>query len=277
MNSKLYNKYYNIPENILGHISNKLEEYKDIDCTGKKKANFVLREKKLTYQNLKKYKNFFDSKIRGEYGLNSDDESINEQNIQYEYELSGGDLMRNFVENTLKKEREKIRKGNHIKTEYGGMYNQFNKETPHDNLKINTQSNFIRESEEKKKNIQPVALTVIFNNENKILLLRRSKNTDWCPDCWAIVGGKIEKGELPEKALVREVYEETKIKIDKYKFKKIIKSNNIVEYLYISRVYDDFVQLNGEHSDYKWLDIEEIKSLENKVPDLINYIKYVII
>lgn len=278
MNSKLYNNTYTIPVHILEYISSKLKEYSDVECYGKKKANFILREKKITYQNLKRYKNFFDYQTKKDYNLNTDDTTPNDVSEKYEYELSGGDLMRSFVEETLQKERKRLEDKKKISTELGGMYNQYNKETPHDNLKINTSSNFVTEADiKKKKNTMTVALTVIFNNECKILIVKRSENTNWCPGCWAIVGGKIEKGEIPDQALVREVWEETGIKMTKYKLKKVIKNNNIIEYLYLSKVEDDFVELNDEHTDYKWASIEDIKSLDNKVPDLLNYIKYVIL
>lgn len=278
MNSKLYNKYYNIPDNVLEYINSKLNEYSNLNIKGKKKANFLLKEKKISYQNLKRYKNFFDYFSRKNYNLTTDDTSINDVDENYEYHLSGGNLMKNFVDETLKKEREFLNKKKKVSTELGGMYNQYNKETPHDNLKINTQNNFIKESKKiNNKNILLVALSVIFNKEGKILLLKRSETTSWFPNHWAFVGGKIEKGETPENALVREIYEETKIKLTNFKIKKIIKDNNIIEYLYLSRVGDDTIILNSEHTDYRWYSIEDIKKLENKVPDIINYIKFVII
>jgi 8-oxo-dGTP diphosphatase len=278
MNSKLYNNYYRIPDHILGYISSKIEEYSDIECRGKKKANFLLREKKLTYQNLKKYKNFFDYQIKKDYNLHNDDTSVDDVNEKYEFELSGGNLMRNFVEETLEKERKRLEDKKKISTELGGMYNQFNKETPHDNLKINTDSNFITESIKKEiTKIIPVGLGVIFNTDNKFLIVRRSNNTSWCPGCWALVGGKLEKGETPEQGFIREVREETGIYLKNYKFKKIIKDNHVVQYLYISKVDNDFVDLNDEHTEYRWADIEDIKLLDKKVPQLMNYIKYVIL
>jgi 8-oxo-dGTP diphosphatase len=278
MNSTLYNNTYTVPENILEYISNRLKEYSNIECSGKKKANFILNEKKISYQNLKRYKNFFDYQTKKDYNLNSDDTSINDVSEKYEYELSGGDLMRKFVDETLEKERKKIEDKKYISTELGGMYNQYNKESSQDKLKINTDFNFIKESDLKlKKNNMKVSLTVIFNREGKILILKRSNNTNWCPNCWAIVGGKIEKKENPSNALVREVWEETGIKLNKFKFKKLIKNKDIIEYLYLSMVDNDFVELNDEHTEYKWATIEDIKKLDNKVPDLLEYIKYVII
>ena len=64
----------------------------------------------------------------------------------------------------------------------------------------------------------PVALAMITDVEGKILLARR--NDPSIPDAhdlWEFVGGKVEFGETPEEALVREVREETglDVKIEK--------------------------------------------------------------
>ncbi|WP_231597463.1 NUDIX domain-containing protein [Bacillus sp. SA1-12] len=55
--------------------------------------------------------------------------------------------------------------------------------------------------------------TVCFvKKENKILMLNREKT----PIMWNGVGGKIEKGEMPDEAALREVFEETNIRVDEY-------------------------------------------------------------
>jgi 8-oxo-dGTP diphosphatase len=274
-NSKLIGTYYNIPENVISEISKTISQCED-GYPGKKKAQFLVREKKLSYENLRRYKNFFDNYNRSKYDIGEND-TLSELNPEMDYKLRGGKLMRDFVEGKLNEITSKINQEKKIKTEYGGLINQYRKESEHNNLKINTDSNFIRESKSKSNKMVRVSLTVIFNNENKILLLKRSEGTNWCPNCWALVGGKIEKNESPEEGLLREVKEETQIDLVKYKLKKIIKFDNVLEYLYISKVDNDLVELNGEHSDYKWYSIDDIKTLDNVVPELINYIKYVII
>jgi 8-oxo-dGTP diphosphatase len=281
-NSKLTGTYYQVPENILSEISNTLKGCKE-GYPGKKKGEFLVREKKLSYENLRRYKNFFDNYNRSKYDLGETD-TLNEINPEMDYKLRGGKLMRDFVENKLKEITEKIKSSKQIKRDYAGLDNQFKKEKEYSNIKINTNNNFIktesliRESSKNKPNkMLRVSLTVIFNEENKVLLLKRSENTDWCPNCWALVGGKIEKNETPEEGLVREVKEETKIKLEKFKLKKIIKFDNVLEYLYLSKVNNNFVELNSEHSDYRWYSLDEIKEIDNKVPELLNYIKYVIL
>lgn len=278
-NSNLVGTYHKIPDNVISEISKALGECND-GYPGKKKAEFLVRERKLSYENLKRYKNFFDNYNRSKYDLGEDD-TISELNPEMDYRLRGGKPMKDFVETKLNELTNKIKQEKKIKTDLGGLENQHRKYTEHNNLKINTDSNFIknesilREIDSKPNKMGRVSLTIIFNNENKILLLKRSKSTNWCPNCWALVGGKIEANESPEEGLVREVKEETQIDLVKYKLKKIIKFDNILEYLYISKVDNDKVQLNGEHSEYKWYSLNEIKTLDDTVPELINYIKYV--
>ncbi len=55
---------------------------------------------------------------------------------------------------------------------------------------------------------------------NKILLLNREKPR-WMGS-WNGIGGKIEEGETPTECVLREVYEETEIKLDNIKYKGTI-------------------------------------------------------
>lgn len=272
MNSNLYNNNYPVPENIISFLVLKLKEFNNINTDGKKKAKHLIDNKVITYQNLKRYKNYFEN---------------NQNENDPEYQLNGGKLMKNFVENTLKREREKVYNSLKNKTDLGGLNDLFKKETEQNNLKINTNSNFIKEgiltigelekiAKKYKDKTKKVSLSVIINNNKQILLVKRSNTTNWYPNHWALVGGKIEKNESPEEAMVREVNEETGLNIKKFKFKKIIKTDNVIEYLYLSLSDENEIKLNGEHSKYKWYNYDEIKHLKNTVPNLYNYIKLII-
>ena len=55
--------------------------------------------------------------------------------------------------------------------------------------------------------------------ENKYLMLHRTKKeNDINKNKWLGVGGKLEKGETPEQCLIREVKEETGIKIKNIRY-----------------------------------------------------------
>jgi mutator protein MutT len=49
---------------------------------------------------------------------------------------------------------------------------------------------------------------ILINAEAKVLLQLRCKDERLYPYCWTLPGGKVEKGESPEQAIVREVKEE---------------------------------------------------------------------
>lgn len=67
-----------------------------------------------------------------------------------------------------------------------------------------------------------ILAAVIFNEEGKFLLARRSSNEDVLPGYWGIPGGKIEArgniSEILEKELQREVLEEVGIEITDLKY-----------------------------------------------------------
>jgi 8-oxo-dGTP pyrophosphatase MutT (NUDIX family) len=97
----------------------------------------------------------------------------------------------------------------------------------------------------------------------RVLVLQRSQQTR-CPGAWETVHGRIEPGEEPEDAAVREVAEETGLPIERL-------YNVTVQpfYLHKSRtvemavVFAAFVDpskpviLGAEHQGYEWLSADE--------------------
>ena len=63
------------------------------------------------------------------------------------------------------------------------------------------------------KNLKIVVSIALVNNENEILLSKRPKKKH-LSGFWEFPGGKVEEGETPEKALIREVKEELNIDIN---------------------------------------------------------------
>ncbi len=63
------------------------------------------------------------------------------------------------------------------------------------------------------KNLKIVVSIALINNENEILLSKRPKKKH-LSGFWEFPGGKVEEGETPEIALIREVKEELNIDIN---------------------------------------------------------------
>ena len=105
------------------------------------------------------------------------------------------------------------------------------------------------------------------NKDGKYLVVCRS--ADKYPEVgakWDIVGGRINPGFSLIENLKREVVEETGLEI-KYEPKLITaqdilkKDWHIVRLIYLG-IADGEVKLSNEHSEYKWLSLEDISNLE---------------
>jgi mutator protein MutT len=54
-------------------------------------------------------------------------------------------------------------------------------------------------------------VSAIILKKGKVLLIRRKR--EGMEEYWLFPGGEVEKGETPERAIIREVYEETSLKV----------------------------------------------------------------
>ena len=118
------------------------------------------------------------------------------------------------------------------------------------------------------KTIKVVA--AVIKRNNKIFVTQRGYGE--FKDGWEFPGGKVEKGETKEEALIREIKEEldTVIKVDSYL--------DTIEYDYpdfhlsmdcfICSVVEGNLVLK-EHEDSKWIKKEEIDTLNWLPADLI--------
>ena len=106
----------------------------------------------------------------------------------------------------------------------------------------------------------------IINDENKILIQKRSENKRLEPNVWAMTGGSVILGEDSKKTIVREAKEELDITIDSNKLKLItkFKTGNVWIDTYILKVNYDINKMKfqeDEVSDVKWTTWTEINDL----------------
>lgn len=104
--------------------------------------------------------------------------------------------------------------------------------------------------------------------EKTFLLLQRAMEN---PEGgkWAVPGGKLEVNEIPEKAAIRELFEETGISERDYSRLQFLKT------LYVKKPAIDFeyhmfrifleklpkVVLSSEHQDYRWASAKEMEAM----------------
>lgn len=120
------------------------------------------------------------------------------------------------------------------------------------------------------KTIHVTAAVII--KDNKILCVQRSENKyDYISKKWEFPGGKVEEKESIEETIVREIEEELNLKI---------KVNNLL--MQVDHQYPDFRILMDtficeiekgvlklhEHLDFKWLEKNELVSLDWAAADI---------
>jgi|GEM_PF-536788 len=269
MNSELYNKTFSVPSDVIKYIQTALVS--NPTGEGVKRAKFIVKNGVLTYQELKRLKNFFDY--------------FNPQSgNKVQYTLAGGDLMRVFIEKTLASERHAVESGQKIKQDMTANPNSELKpyqtprlnETGIEHLVRTVDGEIIQKIiNEAKEDLKKNAVAIIVNNDNKILLLKRADDKEiWMPNKWALVGGAIEKGESPEQAVKREIQEETGLEIKDFVNSFSIQRNtDSVEHLFACRYSGEptDIKLNDENTNYGWYDTSEMKFLDT-VPHLMEYI-----
>jgi hypothetical protein len=116
VNSKLIGMSYDIPDEVLIHIKNTLEKFKDHKTVkGYKRANFLVNNPNQPYVNLAMIKSYFDN--------------VNKDEVNpIEYALNGGDVLNVWVQDLIKREKERVEGGKVARTN-AGMKDQYRKDS----------------------------------------------------------------------------------------------------------------------------------------------------
>lgn len=115
-NASLQGYSWDIPEELHSHLRRTLNAYKgDKNVEGYKRLDGLVGEPKVSYEQLKRIKNFFDSHKT----TNTDDT---------QFILNGGRKMRDWCENTLNKARQGVEAPKKAKHSIG-MTNQYQKDS----------------------------------------------------------------------------------------------------------------------------------------------------
>ena len=120
------------------------------------------------------------------------------------------------------------------------------------------------------KSTVQVSCAVIINQQNKVLAVQRSEKMSM-PLKWEFPGGKIEAGESPEYALIREIKEELDVQIElvssltptRHDYGKF--QIRLVPFL--AKIKSGRIVLN-EHNKMLWIKQSELSSLDWAAADV---------
>jgi len=103
-------------------------------------------------------------------------------------------------------------------------------------------------------------------HKGKVLMLyRNKKKNDINEGKWIGIGGKFVENESPEECMLREVYEETGIKLTKWKYRAVITfvpDNCEGEYMHLfTAEADSFEFSDCTEGELRWIDKDKILSL----------------
>jgi 8-oxo-dGTP diphosphatase len=112
-------------------------------------------------------------------------------------------------------------------------------------------------------------MNIIFNSRalitynDQFLILKRADDDANSPGVWSLPGGGEEPSERPNQTVIREVKEETGLKITvgelltTHHFAATEPNTAVVVLTFHATTNSNIVTLNKEHSEYKWLSIKD--------------------
>lgn len=107
---------------------------------------------------------------------------------------------------------------------------------------------------------------LITDDEGKVLILKRSTDSKTNAGRWELPGGKVDQGESFDQALLREVYEETQLKISIDHVVGISEQNLLViravHIIMSGKILEGNLTLSHEHEGYAWVFFENLAEYE---------------
>ena len=122
----------------------------------------------------------------------------------------------------------------------------------------------------------------VMNEQNEVLLQKRSANKKQYPNKYAVCAGHIDVGEKPELAAIRELEEETGLKIniedliaiDVFRNKQV--ENNHFKYTYLvftNKKIQEMTMQTEEVSELKYITLEELEDMIINEDEMLTFSK----
>lgn len=112
------------------------------------------------------------------------------------------------------------------------------------------------------RRIRVVASAII--KDKTLLVAQRAENMSY-PLCWEVPGGKVEKGESDQEALIRELQEELAIEVevqDLIGSSSVVTQNRVVDMFVYQCTISKGIPKALEHKQLQWRKAEDLSSLQ---------------
>lgn len=105
---------------------------------------------------------------------------------------------------------------------------------------------------------------IIIDDNEKILIIKRSVTSKTNPNKWELPGGKVDQNETFDQALIREVFEETNLKINLNGVAGVSEQNlhviRAVHIIMFANILEGEIKLSSEHDGYAWVNFNDLQN-----------------
>lgn len=112
--------------------------------------------------------------------------------------------------------------------------------------------------------VEIVSKVIVWNEDDKLLVLRRSKTDPRRPLTWDFPGGVVEPNEDPRTAARRETSEESGIEVQDLLAVDVVSAsgNGYLTIIFEAKAPNQTVTLSWEHDKYTWVTAAELEELD---------------
>lgn len=110
-----------------------------------------------------------------------------------------------------------------------------------------------------------VSVIAVIIKEDKILIMKRSKNKKVAPGIWETLSGRLSVNESPREALLREIKEESNLEVNLDESPYDLYMTTYGDKPMLSLIYKAYyqsgeVKLSEEHEEFSWATLEEFSN-----------------